>query len=445
MKNKKRIFGLIFVIISTSLIGCSSTKASTIKSGKDITFFIASDTHYLAKNLTDGGKAFQEFINTGDGKELNYIQEIMDSFTRDIKKKKPDVLIISGDLTSNGEKNSHLELARRLSEIEKTGTRVYVIPGNHDVLNPYARGFKGSDQYKVAYISKDDFSKIYEDFGYKEAISRDKNTLSYLAAPSEDVWLLMIDTAQYENNLVLGYPQTGGRIDKGTIEWIKQCSALAKSKGAKLIAVMHHNLMDHSDTVKQGFTIDNSNEAITLFKELNIDLTLSGHIHLQDIKSNSSNGKTIYDVASSCIGIYPQKYGILKYSPKIGIDYNTTSVDVEGWAKETKTKDKNLINFKEYSKNNYGNRLYAKIVNRLAQTDDYTEEQVKLMGNIYEDIYLRYYEGEKVIATEEMKNSPGYKLWTTANSNKSLIKLSNLNGEENNVLEISTYQSTGAK
>lgn len=439
MKNKNKLLVLIPIIITTALIGCSSFKTPKIKSGKDITFFVTSDTHYLAKNLTDGGQAFQDFINSGDGKELNYMQEIMNSFANDIKKKKPDVLIISGDLTSNGEKDSHLELAKRLKEIKKMGTEVYVIPGNHDILNPYARGFKGSEQYKVDYITKNDFSKIYGDFGYKEAISRDKTTLSYLAAPSEDVWLLMLDTAQYDNNIINGSPQIDGRIAPGTLEWIKQCSNLAKSKGAKLIAVMHHSLMDHSDTVKKGFTLNNSKDAIELFKQCDIDLTLSGHIHLQDIKSNNSEGKTIYDIASSCIDIYPQKYGILKYSPKNDFDYSTTSVDVEGWSKEAGIKDKNLNNFKDYSKTVYGNRLYLKIANTLGYSDDYSDEQIKQMAETYETLYLRNYEGAKEVGTEEIKNSPGFKLWLAANSspsNKGLIKLANTNAELNNKLHI---------
>lgn len=437
MKNKKKLLAIIPIIMTTALIGCSSFNTPKIKSGKDITFFVTSDTHYLAKNLTDGGQAFQDFTNSGDGKELNYMQEIMNSFENDIKKNKPDVLIISGDLTSNGEKDSHLELAKRLKEIEKMGTAVYVIPGNHDILNPYARGFKGNEQYKVDYISSSDFSKIYGDFGYKEALSRDKSSLSYLAAPSQDVWLLMLDTAQYENNVANGSPQIDGRIATGTLEWIKQCSNLAKSKGAKLIAVMHHSLMDHSDTVKKGFTLNNSKEAIELFKQLDIDLTLSGHIHLQDIKSNNSDGKTIYDIASSCIDIYPQKYGILKYSPKDGFDYSTTSVDVEGWSKEAGIKDKNLINFKDYSRTTYGNKLYLKIANNLGYSDDYTDDQIKQMSETYETLYLRNYEGAREVATEEIKNSPGFKLWLASNSspsNKGLLKLANTNAEVNNKL-----------
>jgi 3',5'-cyclic AMP phosphodiesterase CpdA len=442
MKNIKVSAVLILVVIITifGLVLIDSDKEiSKIESGKEITFFVATDTHYLAEGLTDKGQAFQEFVDSGDGKELNYIQEIMNAFEMDIKKKNPDVLIISGDLTSNGEKQSHLELAKRLEGIEETGTSVYVIPGNHDILNPYARGFKGSKQYITEYISDKDFSKIYEGFGYKEAISRDKTTLSYLAAPSEDVWLLMLDTAQYENNVVFGLPQMDGRVAPETIDWIKQCSDLAKSKGAKLIAVMHHNLLNHSDTVREGFTINNSEDIVKLFQQTDIDLALSGHIHLQDIKKQENEGNSIYDVATACISIYPQKYGILKYSPGNGIDYSTASVNVDGWSKEAGIADKKLNNFKEHARKLYGDRLYARIVSRLGITDAYTGDELKLMGETYKILNLRYYEGLKEIGTEEIKNSPGFKLWMSAEQSffqRNMLKLVNTNGEENNRIHI---------
>lgn len=429
----------ILIIFSINLFRHSDHAAEKIKSGDDITFFVATDTHYLAKGLTDGGEAFQKFVNDGDGKELNYIQAIMDAFASDIRKKKPDVLIISGDLTSNGEKQSHLELAQRLKEIEKTGTSVYVIPGNHDILNPYARSFKGDKQYRAEYINEKDFSKIYESFGYKEAISRDKATLSYLAAPSEDVWLLMLDTAQYKNNIAQGTPQLDGRIPAETLEWIKQCSDLAKSKGAKLITVMHHNLLDHSSTLNKGFTINNSKEAIQVFEQAGINLTLSGHTHNQDIKSYEAGGNPIYDIVTACIGVYPQKYGILKYSPKDGLDYSTASVDVEGWAKETGQTDPNLVNFREHSRSFYGDRIYTKVVSRLAITDAYTSEELKLMGDVYRTLNLRYYEGQKQVGTGEIRKSQGFKLWMSADSDygqRNVLRLIDADGEKNNKLHI---------
>ena len=91
---------------------------------------------------------------------------------------------LSGDLTNNGEKKSHQKLANLLGEIERSGkTKVLVIPGNHDIDNPWARSFEGDKQVLADSVSPKEFTKIYGDFGYKEAISRDKKTLSYLATP----------------------------------------------------------------------------------------------------------------------------------------------------------------------------------------------------------------------------------------------------------------------
>lgn len=443
MKINKRI---LILILMTLLIAFSfyqikykRIEASEIKTGSELSFFVASDTHYIAESLTDGGKAFQEFVRNGDGKELNYIHEIMSAFAYNIKNKKPDVLIISGDLTSNGEKESHVELAERLKEIEKTGARVYVIPGNHDILNPHARSFKGDSQYVTEYINERDFARIYGSFGYNEAISRDKNTLSYLAAPSEDVWLLMLDTAQYSNNLRLGYPQKDGRISPETLEWIKKSGDLAKSKGAQLIAVMHHNLIDHNSTVKEGYTINDNKAALSVFEQYNIKLALSGHIHLQDIKSYNKEEYQVYDIATGSISVYPQKYGVLKYSPEEGFYYNTAGVDVENWSRDTGIADYDLNNFREHAKKLYGDRIYSRAVSRLGITDFYTSEELKLMGEVYKTLNLRYYEGEKEVGNEEIRNSAGYKLWLSAENTflrQNLIRLVDANGEENHKLHI---------
>jgi 3',5'-cyclic AMP phosphodiesterase CpdA len=436
MRINKRLTALIFVLLVLSLAGCSSsTSAVKIKSGKDITFFVLTDVHYLAESLTDKGEAFQKFISS-DGRQLNYISEIVDAFTDDIKKKKADILIVSGDLTSNGEKESHQEFADKLKKIEESGTSVFVIPGNHDIMNPFARGFKGSNQYVVDYINKKDFVKIYKDFGYDEAISRDTNTLSYLASPSEDVWLLMLDTAKYNDNIQKNRPRLDGEINAGTLEWIKKCSDLAKKNNAQIIAVMHHNLIDHSESVKEGFTINNSNAVLQLFENCGIKLALSGHIHQQDIKSYSKDEYKAYDVVTSALLVYPQKYGVLKYSPKDGFDYSTSSVDVESWSKEHDVKDENLNNFKVYSEEYYKTSLYNNTLQRFLLDDSATPEQAKLMAETSALIRTKYLADTSILDKQVIMNSQGYKLLTEFGAQKNLVRMLDTDNTSNNRLQI---------
>lgn len=437
MRTIKRLTALIFVLLVLSLTGCSSTTpAVKIKSAKDLTFFVATDVHYLAESLSDKGEAYQKFI-TSDGRQLNYISEIVDAFTNDIKKKKANVIIVSGDLTTNGEKESHLEFAKKLKKIEEDGTSVFVIPGNHDILNPFARGFKGSNQYVVDHINEKNFEKIYKDFGYDEAISRDTNTLSYLAAPSEDVWLLMVDTAQYKDNIIKNRPRVDGVINPGTLEWIKKCSDLAKKNNAQLIAVMHHNLIDHSESIKEGFTINNSKEVLQLFENCGINLVLSGHTHQQDIKSYSKDDYKVYDVVTSALVVYPQKYGVLKYSPKDGFDYSTSSVDVESWSKEHGVKDENLNNFKAYSEEYYKAILYNNSIQRYLMDDSTTTEDAKLMAETSALIRTKYLGGTSILNKQEIMNSQGYKLLTEIGAQKNLTRMLNGDTTGNNILQIS--------
>src|SRR3954453_9640760 len=130
MMNKKFIF-LLLLFFSFSFLGWSFIQKDKsiqsqmenndkiheekykIKTGNDMTIYTATDIHYLAKDLTDDGEAYKKYVASGDGKQLQYIDEIINAFTYEIENKKPDILIISGDLTNNGEKESHIELSKK--------------------------------------------------------------------------------------------------------------------------------------------------------------------------------------------------------------------------------------------------------------------------------------------------------------------------------------------
>ncbi|WP_161950602.1 metallophosphoesterase family protein, partial [Streptococcus suis] len=105
----------------------------------------------------------------------------------------PSLLLVSGDLTLNGEKQSMVELAQYFTQIEEKGTEVLVIPGNHDIASGWARAFKGNQQEVTDQVTAQQFEDLFADNGYQQASSRDQASLSYLAKPFSNAWFLMID------------------------------------------------------------------------------------------------------------------------------------------------------------------------------------------------------------------------------------------------------------
>lgn len=443
MKRTIKHFAAILILAVSILSGCnanSNQKTEQIKSGEDITLYTATDLHYLSNHLNDHGEAFQTYVSEGDGKQLEYIDEILYAFIHQMTLKKPDILIISGDLTNNGEKMSHLDLVELFAEVEHNGTSVYVIPGNHDINNPWARGFKAEKQYVTESISAKEFSKLYKDYGYSEAISRDKNSLSYLAAPSEKLWLLMLDTNKYHNNQALGYPEAGGALSKNTLDWIEKCSRRAKKEGAAMITVMHHNMLHHSEVIREGFTLDNYEETLSLLKSNSINLSLSGHIHIQDIISDQAPEAPFYDIVTNALSVSPHQYGILNYSAKDGgLVYSTARTDVEGWARAKDITDDILRNFSAYSEEYFGKFAYNMAYRNLAYEEAYNEDQIKLMSETMKLLNIRYFAGIEAKNAEDVLTSEGYQLWQTLPNNRlknyieAIIEDKNM---EDNYLEI---------
>ena len=134
----------------------------------------ASDLHYLSDELYDDGEAFLSVVTNADGKYMTYIEQITDAFVDQVSTDQPDVLVLSGDLTFNGEKISHEHLTQKLEKIEQNGIRVCVIPGNHDIENPYARKYEEDEVLFTGSVSRDSFVEMYDAFGYEDALYKDR-------------------------------------------------------------------------------------------------------------------------------------------------------------------------------------------------------------------------------------------------------------------------------
>ncbi len=372
---------------------------------EDLTLYIATDLHYLSNNINDKGEAFTTLENNLDGRQLNYIDDILTAFTFDIKQNVPDILIVSGDLTHNGELASHKDLAKKFSVIESYGTDVLVVPGNHDINNPWARGFEKNKQIKVDSVTQEDFEEIYKDFGFSEAYLRDDNSLSYATKVSEDLWVLMLDTAIYNKNT--SYPTTNGKLSKETLKWIDEVASIAKRENAKIITAMHHNLYKHNDLLYKGFVIDNNEVVLENFKKNNLNLVFSGHIHIQNIAKNEE----IYDIVNSALTIYPIQYGVLNFNKVDGFKYYTNEVNVEHWAISQNIKDENLKNFNKYKEDYFYKKSYENVYESLFEKNTYTVDEIEQMSNTFALLNLNYFAGTVYNVKDDILNSNGYSLW----------------------------------
>ena len=178
---------------------------------------LATDLHYQSHKMDDGGKAFQKFVSECDGKVVQYIPELMDAFIEQVLRERPDALVLSGDITMNGERVNHQELSQKLSKISDAGIQVAVIPGNHDINNNHAALYVGEEKTQAESITPQEFYELYHSFGYDQAVSCDPASLSYMLPLDEKNSLLMLDTCQYEpENMV------EGMVREETLSWAEE-------------------------------------------------------------------------------------------------------------------------------------------------------------------------------------------------------------------------------
>ena len=160
---------------------------------KTVKIAVLSDLHYMDPSLLRAdGSAFQMYLMQ-DPKLLAESGAILKEILHKLLVEKPDLVLISGDLTKDGELISHKSLLKQLHILELNHIKVLVVPGNHDINNPDAKLFDGDNATPVATITADNFKSLYADYGYKTAIARDPNSLSYVSEPVKNLRILALD------------------------------------------------------------------------------------------------------------------------------------------------------------------------------------------------------------------------------------------------------------
>jgi len=289
---------------------------SSVHASDTLKICSASDLHFFNPALLiSDGSAFQTYL-AQDRKLIAESKAITEALVKNIKKEVPDVFLVTGDLTKDGEKLSHQALATYLDSIEMIGTKVYVIPGNHDVNNVHAYSYNGSIQSKVDSVSPADFKSIYNNFGYGEATSADSSSLSYLAKPTTNLWVLAIDVLLYDSNIILNKPITAGRIKPQTYAWVLARLAEAKAANATVIGMMHHGLTEHYTGQSIAFSeyvVEGWDTLSKRFADAGLKLIFTGHFHANDItRKMGTDSNFVFDIETGSTVTYPCPYRVMK-------------------------------------------------------------------------------------------------------------------------------------
>lgn len=336
-------------------VGCSDKNA--------IKMYVCTDTHVVA-NETMTAENYSSLERT---EKLRHVSDaIFRTFIDDIIKKKGKYLLITGDLTENGDEESARAVADALAKAQEKGLKAFVINGNHDVNET-----KNGKPIKTNRMSKEKFAEIFAPYGYDRSINRFDGTLSYVAELNETHRLIAIDNIEYKND--------DDTIKEGMTEehrlWIEDRVKECVEQGKTPVLMAHKPLMNHMPAVIEPFSRsaeDGYNkEILGAIAKLGAKIVFAGHMHFNDVKERTvvkdEETNSIYEVMTNSLAMYNTSYREVKIGKKLSVkSVEMTKVKKEYLPEYLSENDKKRIadNYREYAKEylfDYMGRLYSEI------------------------------------------------------------------------------------
>lgn len=365
---------------------------------KKTSFWVISDTHLIADSLHDDGQAFSQMQKTSQGKDLYYQETALSAFVRMAEEKKPAAIIVTGDVTFNGERVS----AERFAEIFKplTKTKLLVLPGNHDIYDGWAREFHGKKQYYAGQISPRMWRNIFRT-SYETAVSVDNSSLAYSVQLNPDYLLILADSNDYGKEESSTAPATAGFLGKEQRKWIKEQLQYASQNNLRVIFCMHHNLYAHNPAVNKGYVVDDYRELRKLLAQYNVKLVFSGHIHAQNIMS-PQNSCPATAVVTACFCSNDQGYGVVKVSPK-EISYTCHHFKMKDYLTDKEKQNWTLTHFHDYLENIQLGTISAELMQEDLYRNHDDLKSVRQMGRLFGEMNYYFFTGKNHIDFDELQ------------------------------------------
>lgn len=297
-------------------------------------FYLITDTHYFKNSLGARGEAYDDFMHYEQKcfAETQSINEAVFDYLKTANE--ADTVLIAGDLSFNGEKESHIGFIKLLEELQASGKRVFVVTADHDFKDNPADCFAFDESGRLCPEStkREELFDLYYKFGFENAIAVDRQHLSYVAQLSDGVRLLALNND--------GASDGGRHFDEEHIEWIKEQTKKAREDGQMMFAMNHYPLMPGQpilSIIKSTYQKDGY-EVCEMLADEGVHLVFTGHMHNNSINEHiSKNGNKIYDVCTGSIIADPSVIRLVDIIDDSTVDIKTIPTPDFEW--DTNGKD----------------------------------------------------------------------------------------------------------
>ena len=176
--------------------------------------------------------------------------DLMEAAISEIAQLAPDLVVMAGDLTSEGYAPQFRQAKRYLDRLD--GLEMVVIPGNHDLMNV------GFLHFRDAFGKSDRVMRI--PFAATEGHPQRYATVVAVNSSKPDL--------------------ADGEIGHIRYDWIRQSYEWPDDYR---VFVLHHHLVSVPGTGRERNIVWDAGDVLALLTELKVDLVLSGHKHVPNV------------------------------------------------------------------------------------------------------------------------------------------------------------------
>ncbi len=362
---------------------------------KDFDISIISDPHVLDESLIGNTESLKKELKV----ERKLVVESEYLFKRAldlVNEAMCEFLIISGDISKEGELVSHKKAASLLKDWKSKDPKrkVFLIPGNHDINSKRAYNYKLDQRtpptspkdffeiynfvykdesvlelYKDSDIFKNYLEKVNKKYdrnkeysyyanGYFSYVTRVKKNYKY----DNGLTIIMIDSSIYSADRSQkhkdGVNNVVGSVSKDQLRWVVDKIDEAKARNDMVICVSHHAFIpnfrnqelvfspfiikEYKDKIEDSDPRLNNKTPIEVLADNGVKFIFTGHLHENGTaKFVSEEGNEIYDIQTGSTITYPLPIRHIKIENKSGDRHGFEIVIKTELIKDFSYKDEN--------------------------------------------------------------------------------------------------------